>query len=52
MQNSLKLKGNISICQIHELPLEYFCKTCEKWICTDCGVIDSEHKSHKILSKR
>eukprot|EP01006_Ploeotia_vitrea_P039649 TRINITY_DN66365_c10_g1_i1.p1 TRINITY_DN66365_c10_g1~~TRINITY_DN66365_c10_g1_i1.p1 ORF type:complete len:781 (+),score=420.06 TRINITY_DN66365_c10_g1_i1:105-2345(+) len=40
-------------CETHRAPLYYFCKTCERAICSDCAMFTKEHTGHEFehLSK-
>eukprot|EP00794_Sanderia_malayensis_P017620 gene17620-19374_t len=36
--------NNLLLCQSHELRFRYFCRTCDKLVCTECCML--EHKQH------
>ena len=35
-------------CSIHNLPIIYYCKNCKISLCSDCVMLNNEHKSHII----
>ena len=37
-----------SICVLHNLPLMYFCKICKVALCSDCYMLNNNHKNHQI----
>ena len=38
----------IEKCAQHECPLNYYCTTCIKEICSDCAMFSPEHKGHEF----
>ncbi|KAK2963193.1 hypothetical protein BLNAU_1726 [Blattamonas nauphoetae] len=47
METKLKINAN---CPSHpQQPLNYFCDTCNKPICSDCAILSTEHKGHSII---
>jgi hypothetical protein len=42
-----EVKSNFSLCVSHNLPLKYFCETCQVAICSDCGM--GKHKNHGTI---
>ena len=42
------LFNNNSICILHNLPLMYFCKICKIPLCSDCYMLNNNHKNHQI----
>ncbi|KAK2956395.1 hypothetical protein BLNAU_8618 [Blattamonas nauphoetae] len=50
-ENSTKAHPAIELCPIHTSNrLDYYCKECNKPVCSDCVILDSDHKSHAIIS--
>lgn len=33
-------------CSEHNMPLTYFCETCNQAICSDCAMFQQAHKNH------
>jgi DNA repair ATPase RecN len=36
----------IENCSFHNLPLGYYCETCNEALCSDCAMFEDKHKQH------
>ncbi|KAJ5066612.1 e3 ubiquitin-protein ligase trim37 [Anaeramoeba ignava] len=45
----LEKKESEEICQKHQIQARYYCVTCQIPICSDCVIIDDQHKSDEIV---
>lgn len=34
------------LCSVHQSPLSYFCSTCCFPVCSDCAILDEDHRNH------
>ncbi|KAL4441692.1 hypothetical protein ABPG74_008689 [Tetrahymena malaccensis] len=41
-------KEKQGICEEHDNPLLYYCQICKHPVCSDCGMIGSQHKNHRF----
>lgn len=36
------------LCSVHQSPLSYFCSTCCFPVCSDCAILDEDHRNHSF----
>lgn len=36
------------LCSVHQSPLSYFCSTCCTPVCSDCAILDEDHRNHSF----
>lgn len=41
-------KKTEEVCDEHKTDLNYFCKTCQVSICSDCAMFGTQHKDHEF----
>ena len=47
---SLQTRSTVQYCEDHnDKEKEYFCETCRYTVCSDCCILGSEHKVHKLV---
>jgi B-box zinc finger len=40
--------SNKEKCEDHGIDLYYYCHDCKKGLCSDCAVLDTSHRNHKV----
>ena len=49
IKNNLNNLDNISLCELHKYKVSDYCRTCKKFICTECK-LNQDHKDHLTIS--